>query len=162
MKERVTKREKISRVDIYTSRIIIIQNKVIFKDFPPPPFLGQYMKNGMHLTNGQYREIPTTPEHKIQICGERGIITKLKLYMKEEISNRLALLESGSYCTAARFPSINFFAPDHCICYRSQHSLLLTTSPIITTRFFVLTKSISKYRQLAPLVDDDLTNTRSY
>ena len=37
LEERGTKRENISRVNTYTSRIFFIQKKVIFKDPPSPP-----------------------------------------------------------------------------------------------------------------------------
>ena len=79
--------------------------------------------------------------------------------MEEEMSNRLSLIKSGDYCTAACFPSIISFSPAHCVCYLSQHTLPLTTYAIFTTRFTALTKQfiVSKYCQLALLVDDDLT-----
>ena len=46
LKEGETKREKISKVNIYASKMFWIKNKAIFKDTPPHPlpFLGRYTK----------------------------------------------------------------------------------------------------------------------
>ena len=72
------------------------------------------------------------------------------------MSNRLAFLESGAYCTSAHY----LLLPDnHYVWYIFQYSLTLTVFDIVANRFAVLTKNInvSKNFQLAPLVDDDST-----
>ena len=60
-------------------------------------------------------------------------------HVKEEMSNRITSIEVGSYCTAASFLSIDFFAPTHCVLYFPQNSLPLTVFAVITTRFAALT-----------------------
>ena len=44
-------------------------------------------------------------------------------HMKEEMSNRLTLLQVGAYSTATCFPSIIAFAPAHCLncCHHPVH-----------------------------------------
>ena len=76
--------------------------------------------------------------------------------MKEEMSNRLTLIEADAFCTDARCLPLPV---NYCVRCCSQHSLTLTVFAIFTTQFSNLTKniSISKHHQLAPLVDDDST-----
>ena len=89
-------------------------------------------------------------------------------HVKEEMPNILVSLKSGAYFAFDCFPSTTAFATDHCVCYLSHYSLLLTVLVIVATQFAVLTKIIivSKHPQLALLVDYDLTpqltNTHSY
>ena len=59
------------------------------------------------------------------------------------MSNRLASLKAGDYCTTDCFPPITEFTPAHWVCYLFQHSLPLTAFSIITIHFSVLAKQLA-------------------
>ena len=69
MNERGGKRYKIIIVNINASKSFFLQNKVIFKD-PPPPILRMIYE----IKDADIYRIKK--EHKINICGEREITTK--------------------------------------------------------------------------------------
>ena len=72
------------------------------------------------------------------------------------MSNRLAFLEAGAYCTATH---CRLLPVNHCVLYCSHDSLLLTAFAVVVTQFDFPTKNItiSKHCQLAVIVGDDST-----
>ena len=59
------------------------------------------------------------------------------------MSNRLAFLEAGAYCTAACFPPITTFDPNHCFHYNYHNLLLLIAFAVVATWFAALTKIVA-------------------
>ena len=66
------------------------------------------------------------------------------------MSNILAAIKAGAYCTAACFPPTTVFAPVHYVRYLYQHLLPLNVFSILRKNMIV-----SKHRQIDVLIDDD-------
>ena len=147
LKERLSKRDKRSRVNIYTSRIFFIQKKVIFKGYFSPQ---------IDRTIYEIKDAPHKQTIQKETNNNRSQYTYMwiKIYNKKTCEERdiknTHFTQSGHLLRCCVLPV------NHCFCYHSQHPLLLTVFAIFTTYFAALTKhiSISNHHQLYTLIDN--------
>ena len=103
LKERVPNKEKRSRVNIYTPKILFYLKQGYFKD-PPLHFKGQYILNKGCISQAEDIERYLLQQNRRYRYVEKDIENnKIKHYhVNYEILNRLASLEAGPYCTVDR------------------------------------------------------------